>query len=786
MKSYLRFISKNKLYTAIEVAGLSVSLAFVLLLGSYIFGQISITRCIPDSDRVYTIEIGQISSFYGLRDVMKEEFPEVETAANISEAGNQIYYSFENELYEGTYTIMDREMYSLFPIRFIEGSDASAEIGTEIIVSQSFAKRHSDNIIGKAIKINNNTYTVGAIVEDFKGSLLPYTDIIFNYNDSGIARNFENSPFGNIGPTQTFIKVKEGSDIAGLEAKANAWIDSKKTEYSLFSYNALQNGLKIVPFKDIYFHEDSYYLEHGDISIVKALSFITLLILICAVINYVNLCFALSSKRAKEMATRKLAGADKGIFVRYIAESTALTMLCYLISIGLAIGFTPAVNGLLEHTDTTARISISASHAIVTGFIALAVGIICGIFPALQSRQYKPIDVVNGNFRRRSKMIFSKIFITMQTTFAVIMLTISLIMELQMKHMMDYPLGIETGNICLLQDSGVWYPYETMSDLTSRLEQLPCVTSYGFANAVPGMAGDNWTGKDKNGEEVMIRRLLMDKEAFEALGFRIVAEFNTNDENGVWISEKTAAMLGFDPENLSFDYYCNTGNERYQGRNITGIVGDFACGDASWMNEEEYPCIFIVKPETLLYGYLVVKLAGDKDEAERQVLHAFDEYWTNEYGNHIAIPDDAWTGSYEDIRIKEMAIERNTMRLMELFMSISIFISLIGLIAMSSYFAAEREKDIALRKVYGGTVASETSRNLRDYLFMTLAACIIGIPVAIWLGDMYLEEFPYRIHLGLPVALIAASAAFIISLAAVLWQTLRAARTNPAEALKKE
>ena len=126
------------------------------------------------------------------------------------------------------------------------------------------------------------------------------------------------------------------------------------------------------------------------------------------------------------------------------------------------------------------------------------------------------------------------------------------------------------------------------------------------------------------------------------------------------------------------------------------------------------------------------------------------------------------------------------MRLMELFMSISIFISLIGLIAMSSYFAAEREKDIALRKVYGGTVASETSRNLRDYLFMTLAACIIGIPVAIWLGDMYLEEFPYRIHLGLPVALIAASAAFIISLAAVLWQTLRAARTNPAEALKKE
>lgn len=786
MKSYLRFISRNKLYTAIEVAGLSVSLAFVLLLGSYIFGQISITRCIPDSDRVYTIEIGQISSFYGLRDVMKEEFPEVETAANISEAGNQIYYSFGNELYEGTYTIMDREMYSLFPIRFIEGSYASAEIGTEIIVSQSFAKRHSDNIIGKAIKINNNTYTVGAIVEDFKGSLLPYTDIIFNYNDSSIARNFENSPFGNIGPTQTFIKVKEGSDIAGLEAKANAWIDSKKTEYSLFSYNALQNGLKIVPFKDIYFHEDSYYLEHGDISIVKALSFITLLILICAVINYVNLCFALSSKRAKEMATRKLAGADKGIFVRYIAESTALTMLCYLISIGLAIGFTPAVNGLLEHTDTTARISISASHAIVTGFIALAVGIICGIFPALQSRQYRPIDVVNGNFRRRSKMIFSKIFITLQTTFAVIMLTISLIMELQMKHMMDYPLGIETGNICLLQDSGVWYPYETMSDLTSRLEQLPCVTSYGFANAVPGMAGDNWTGKDKNGEEVMIRRLLMDKEAFGALGFRIVAEFNTNDENGVWISEKTAAMLGFDPENLSFDYYCNTGNERYQGRNITGIVGDFACGDASWMNEEEYPCIFIVKPETLLYGYLVVKLAGDKDEAERQVLQAFDEYWTNEYGNHIAIPDDAWTGSYEDIRIKEMAIERNTMRLMELFMSISIFISLIGLIAMSSYFAAEREKDIALRKVYGGTVASETSRNLRDYLFMTLAACIIGIPVAIWLGDMYLEEFPYRIHLGLPVALIAASAAFIISLAAVLWQTLRAARTNPAEALKKE
>ena len=166
-----------------------------------------------------------------------------------------------------------------------------------------------------------------------------------------------------------------------------------------------------------------------------------------------------------------------------------------------------------------------------------------------------------------------------------------------------------------------------------------------------------------------------------------------------------------------------------------------------------------------------------------EILKLYDRFSLDYYG--VVIPQ--WDGKYiEDLIADDYTEIRNTMKMIEIFTLLAILISALGLIAMSTHFAVEREKDIAVRKVYGGTVASESGRSMLEYMLITVAACVVGIPVAWSLSVRYLEQFTYRIDLTAWPFVAAALIALMISLSSVLWQTLRAARTNPAEALKKE
>ena len=270
-----------------------------------------------------------------------------------------------------------------------------------------------------------------------------------------------------------------------------------------------------------------------------------------------------------------------------------------------------------------------------------------------------------------------------------------------------------------------------------------------------------------------------DKNAFDMFGYEIVRQYGPDSGHGIWLSETAFESLGMDPDNpVLTERWSNT-----DGLPFAGIIKDFAMTSALDYGGSPATAVFVY-PDGVLPGNMGdFILETDELTAEnRNELYGlcYDAI------NRLHGTDHINAGFIRDRINAEYSDMKKQLRMVSIFMFIAIMLSVLGQIAMSTYYATEREKEIGIRKVFGGTVGSESIRNIRDYMLYCLIACIIGTPIAVWIGTRYLETFAYRMPPKPWIYILACMAVFAISLASVLWQTLHAARTNPAEALKKE
>ena len=218
------------------------------------------------------------------------------------------------------------------------------------------------------------------------------------------------------------------------------------------------------------------------------------------------------------------------------------------------------------------------------------------------------------------------------------------------------------------------------------------------------------------------------------------------------------------------------------GNTVCGVIADFKMQDALHVTDEDY---------VLVYGnggwnpdsHLLIEVAGDHREAKHAIDAVYKKHCEKVFGTYLE-PD--YNDFVENVIAKQYEKQRRQMRLIELIMAISVVLSLLGLVAMSTHFASEREKTIAIRKVFGGTMQSEIRRNLKEYIIMILIANAIAIPVAVWLCKRYLEDFAYRIDLHPWIFVVTVALSFVIAIGSVLWQIVSVARVNPVMALKKE
>ena len=765
MKSYLKFISRNKLYTAIEAVGLAVSLAFVIIIGSYVWQQYAVTWENPDRERVYVPGTpGFPALTYGFPDAIGD-IPEIESVSRMCNV--VVHPVIRGENTEAESVGVEPEFFEICPqFRFVEGSADVLSAPNNAILSASFASKHNLSV-GEAIDITGSSYMVGAILEDLKGTVIKPYDIFLNaavYKD-------EWQPFDNYGSTVTLIKVRPETDRKELYDKLESVC---KDVYSSIYGQAFFEHLELSRYDELFFKETEGFFRHGDKATLRILMLVGLLLLLSAILNYINLSVALTGKRAKEMAVRQLSGASRtGIIWKYLAESIAFTAVCFAAGLLLAEAFCPAMNALLNNPDIPIRIIWSPGYVFAYIAIILLVGVICGIFPAMMSGRYNPVDVMKGGYRRRSKMVFSKVFIVLQNALAVILIALAITMEAQMHKTQERPMNCNIENIFFLKD----FSGEDNAPLKDALEALPCVRRIGRSSGVPGSINMGQYSTTRDGQDILYKLIRMDSTAFSMFGFEILEDFHAPQFNSVWFSDKSFAATGFDS-----DYHDISGtlSRRTKGcEQVAGVFKSFPTNNAN-IGEEDYAIVSLMRSEDIPFAGWVIETNPDRKAAKAQIMEAYDNcikgkqiygslaFWVDE---NIA---EAWKPA------------RNNMRLVEIFMLLSIIIALLGLVAMSTYYADEKSRDIAVRKVFGGTVDTEAQRTIREYMVLVGIACVIGIPIAVYAAQEYLKDFIYRLEGYWWIFVVAVLLTGLIAFVSVIWQVLKAAKTNPAIELKKE
>ena len=271
-----------------------------------------------------------------------------------------------------------------------------------------------------------------------------------------------------------------------------------------------------------------------------------LLLLLSAVFNYVNLSLALTGKRAKEMATRRLLGADRrSILWKYIAESVAFTAVCFAAALLLADLLVPMMNNLVSTSDpdelmlgidTSVRLSFMLTPGYILAYIAciLVLGVINGLLPAVAASRYQPIDVIKGTLRRRNKMVLSKVFIVVQNVLSVFLIALALVMEVQMRHMLTRPMYSATENLYYIEYSA--RDYDMMKIFKDKVEQLPFVTKAGVGRGIPGHINMTMGVRVDEEHRVNMPLILCDTTYFNLLGLEVEEDFGHPLTHSLWMS----------------------------------------------------------------------------------------------------------------------------------------------------------------------------------------------------------------------------------------------------------
>ena len=792
MSSYLKFLSRNKLYTVIEAIGLIVSIAFVILIGNYVYQQYSVAYGNPYRNRVYAVgNQDYMSLSWWDKAVFEDKLPEAETVARISGSDYDGYITFgDDQPVSAVITEADPEIFELFPsLTLLEGSVDEYRLKGHCLISESLANRaFNGDAVGKPIRI---TYfddkiesMVCGIFKDAPNSMMPNSDVLLNPKFNTLPNQ---KPFSSIGQYMTLIKVREGTDREQLAKKVEA--------VGLPNYSdGFVSAMPIYTLPEVFFNDNQWMFKGGKKPVMQTLTVVVLLLLVSAIFNYINLNMALSGKRAKEMATRRLHGATKGrIVLKYILESVSFTAVCFVLAFLLACALFPMMNGLLKNVGG-GDMSIDASLGqfvlirfdwtvgVVAVYLAaiVLVGVLSGIAPAAIASRFEPIDVVRGTYRLQTKRVFSKIFIVFQNTVTIVLIAMAILMEAQMRHMMNRPTNMRSEGLYSLQ---CWVKdYSDIAPLIDRLEKIPNVNAVGYGRGFAGQMNMGTTVTTPEGERVNLQLILCDETYFNMLDLQVVEDFGLRT-NSVWMSRTLAEKIAL--SDSTAHYY--TRNMHINGSNpetVGGIYEDIPTRSAASSEPNQFSAVIIARAEDLIWGNgVMIDVSGDYRETEKAIMQAYADYSEEKNGTYV---EPAQNGYVKDLNNLSLQPVKMAMRLLELFMLLSVLISLLGLMAMSTYYSEQSTKSIAVRKVFGSNVQRELWRTVKDYMVLVGIAALIGIPLAVWFCGRYLDRFAYRIeHYGWIIA-VAVILGMLMAFLSVLWQTLKAARTNPAEALKKE
>ena len=776
MKSYFIFLSRNKLYASIEMLGLSVAFGFIILLASYARTEFNVGTKQALSQQLYDVGTGSILGMtLGTAEDFFPSVPEIKSWTRIAN-----YEEMEDVMVNGDYykvkgAAIDSNFLQLFDYRLTGCSKDRILSTTDLmIISESFARKAfpDEDAVGRTISYNGKNYTVAGIIQDFEPC------DIFDYRDIFLSmKAIEDMQHGDVfGSVNTFVTLADG---ANPDSVASKLLDKYCAHWEFYARDASTNasifGSSLTRLDKMYFSnkEHNDFIRAGNEKQVEILMIVALVFLVSAVFNYINLTVAYAGRRAKEMATRRLLGESRfGTICRYICESFIFTSACFALGWVLAACFRPTMNNLLE-TD----IPMYADWLSVICCVALLciISLISGILPAMIVSRLKPIDVVKGNFRLRSKMTFSKAFIVCQNVISTVLIAVAFTMTLQMNHLVNLPTGYNTDNLILLDTWALVDDAEALNELARQLKSIPQIENVGkYSNLPHNYQSLGFCVHDEKVTWLAVSPL--DSTCFKLLGFKILEKYSEPLDSTYWFTVDAKRRYGITEKN-------RTVGQREDGKPLyecCGIIADYRSGDA--LAEPLEDSHDVVANCNMSSGGMIIKYSGN----QKETFAAVAKTWRKIAKEYLGIPREADIKSLKEELDSSLTGKRNTMMLVNIFMMLSILISALGLFAMSVYYSNLQKKAIALHKVFGADCRQAALRLSRPFIISSLIAIVIATPISVKLMDYYLEDFYYRIAFPWWVPVVSAVISLGASVVCILGQAIKTASSNPVKAIITE
>lgn len=776
MKSYVTFLSRNKLYTAIQFFGLSVALGFVILLASYARTEFSVGASQPYAKEMYVVGFGD---FVGMTLGTGPEFfpsmPEIKEWTRMERSG-QNDVQVGDDYYEVSRLAVDSNFFRFFHFepRLKQAMQPELRNRQEVMLSESFARKvfGGENPLGRTLKYNQkNTLTVVGVMEDFG------PEDVWEPVDILVSSDFLKDEYAwmdNLGGVLTVAKLAEGTDTEALQEKlldkyCGYWEHWSRSQDS----NGITWGASLTRWDDLYFSPlGKSGIRSGNRALVQVLLLVAVVLLISAVFNYINLTVAQTGKRAHEMATRRLLGDSAGrIILRYLQESGLFTFSCGMTGIGVAVLLKPYVEQMLS-----TRIVWSLHPAMVLGFMGLlaVIALISGWVPAWIVARFQPLDIVKGNFRLQNKQVLSRVFIVAQHIISTVLIAMGLTMTAEMHHLATLPMGYNMQDIVFIQAWQLGPRADRQNLLKERLQALPQVAENSLGRKVPLITGHD--GVHQPGEEALswLRLSDMDSVAFRMLDFQVVERYSDPVPGMLWVTEDTRDRYGISADKPYFD------EQGY--RKVCGVIKDYRSLTAlSTPMPDTHSAIQVTDPNGYVFTH-IIRTQGNHVEALKAIRETCQEVCRE----IIGVPKELKIEYMKDYLRNELNGERKTMTLVLCFMVISILISALGLLAMSVSYTEQQSKRVALCKVMGASTRSMVLELSRNFMLLSGIATLIAVPIGLKAMQHYLEEFYYRIDFPWYLLVIAVLLAWLISFVSIVGQTWKVARRNPIESIKTE
>ncbi len=801
IKNYLKTAFRNllrfKVYSAINIIGLAVGMAACMLISLYVQNDMSFDKFNKNYDRIYRVvqefkqngkDVTWSITPTGYANAFPNEFPGVKSVrTSPSIFGNAVVRSGDKMFTVTNLVFADSTFFDVFSFPLVEGNPGTALAEPfSVVLSQSEAQKIFGSIdpVGKTIKIDNQfDFKVTGIAKDpppnssiqfgYLASFTSLRGILHSYypKSSDVLNNFSASNY------YTFLLLPKGLRVETIRNNIPSFLTKIFGEYNTDSGKLLLQPLSDVHFNRAYLFD---FLNKGDIQYDYILSGIALFIVLIACVNFINISTARSATRAKEIGMRKVLGSNRSrLVLQFILEFAALALISLVLAIVLVELFLPSFDSLTRAHLSSSLLGDPKTLLFFVGIWILVVISACA-YPSFHLSYFQPAAVMKGSVKSGNKgSLTRKSLIVFQFAISVFLIAVTMVMWSQYSFLKSHKLGFSPNQIiCLGSNPELNRTYYAFK---SQLLQRPEILSVARGNWVPGgpqdIEGYSWTGK--TGEHSgSFYTLITDPDYAKVLGLKFVAGRNfswqmPSDWSESFILNETAAkMMGWTPESAIGQ---TIKTSYHPVGHVIGVVKDF---NFKSLRQKIEPVVMLMDSSVNYYNTIAMKISSHGIPGTIGYIRSTWKQFSPDLPFDYRFLDQSFGELYQ-----------SEQRLGEIFGSfsiLSILIACLGLFGLASYAVQERTKEMGIRKVVGASATQIVRLVIGDFLKFVVIANVIAWPLAYYAMERWLQNFAYRIDVGVWIFVMAGSLALMIALVTVSSQAIRAATANPVESLRYE